>query len=97
MQQIEDYKALILPVLKRYLIKSAAIFGCVAKGNSSENSDMDMLIEGGQGFTMFKMLSLEEEISRLINRKVDLVEYDSIKSSIRKEVLQSAVSYYEQV
>ena len=92
MQQIEDYKALILPVLKRYLIKRAAIFGSVAKGNSSENSDMDMLIEGGQGFTMFKMLSLEEEISRLINRKVDLVEYDSIKSSIRKEVLQSAVS-----
>jgi predicted nucleotidyltransferase len=92
MQQIEDYKALILPVLKRYLIKRAAIFGSVAKGKSSESSDIDLLIEGGQGFTMFKMLSLEEEISRLTNRKVDLVEYTAIKPSIRNEVIESAIA-----
>jgi len=44
MQQLEEYQQLILPVLKRHLIKRAAIFGSFAKGNTTANSDMDLLI-----------------------------------------------------
>jgi len=92
MEQLAQYKQLILPVLKRYFIKRAAIFGSFAKGDENVASDIDMLIEPGKGFTMFKMLSLEEEISDLIKRKVDLVEYSALKPSIRKEVLLSAIN-----
>ncbi|WP_373867794.1 nucleotidyltransferase family protein [Mucilaginibacter phyllosphaerae] len=53
-------------------MKRAAIFGSVAKGESSDSSDIDLLIKGGQDFTMFKMLSLEQEISKLINKKLIL-------------------------
>jgi predicted nucleotidyltransferase len=92
MQELEKYKLLILPVLKRYFIKRAAIFGSIAKGNHTTNSDIDLLIEGNSDFTMFQMLMLEEEVSKLIDRKVDIVEYNAIKPSIKKEVLQSAIA-----
>ena len=92
MQELERYQQLILPVLKRYLIKRAAIFGSLAKGNINSDSDVDLLIEPEKGFTIFKMLKLEEEISALIKRKVDLVEYSALKPSIRKEVLSSAIN-----
>ena len=92
MEQLEQYQQLILPVLKRYFIKRAAIFGSFAKGNVNANSDVDLLIEPDKGFTIFKMLRLEEEISDLIKRKVDLVEYSALKPSIRKEVLLSAIT-----
>ena len=91
MQEIEQYQQLIIPVLKRYLIKRAAIFGSLAKGVLSADSDIDLLIEPGKNFTMFKMLQLENEIAELVNRKVDLVEYNALKPSIRNEVLQSAI------
>lgn len=91
MQQIEKYKQLILPVLKRYAIKRAAIFGSAAKGNMTRNSDVDLLIEAGDGFTLFTMLQLEEDISGLIKRKVDIVEYGALKSSIKNEVLITAI------
>lgn len=91
MQNIEQYKKLILPVLNRYLIKRAAIFGSFAKGTMNINSDMDLLIEPEHDFTIFKMLRLEEEISSVLNRKVDLVEYSALKPSIRTEVLASAI------
>ena len=90
-QELEQYRQLISPVLKRYFIKRAAIFGSFAKGEMTNNSDVDLLIEPGKGFTIFKMLMLEEEISELIKRKVDLVEYSALKHSIRKEVLLSAI------
>jgi len=92
MQEIEKYKQLVLPVLKRYFIKRAAIFGSMAKGNVNADSDVDLLIEPEEGFTIFKMLKLEEEISELIKRKVDLVEYSALKPSIKKEVLVSAIT-----
>jgi predicted nucleotidyltransferase len=92
MQEIEKYKQLILPVLKWYFIKRAAIFGSTAKGNMNADSDVDLLIEAEQGFTLFKMLKLEEEISELVRRKVDIVEYSALKSSIKTEVLSSAIT-----
>ena len=92
MEQLEQYQQLILPVLKRYFIKRAAIFGSFAKGNVNIDSDMDLLIEAEKDFTIFKMLRLEEEISDLIKRKVDLVEYSALKPSIRNEVLLSAIT-----
>jgi len=92
MQELEEYQQLILPVLRRYLIIRAAIFGSFAKGNVTPDSDIDLLIEPRKGFTIFEMLRLEEEISDIRNRKVDLVEYSAIKSSIKNEVLLPAIS-----
>jgi len=92
MEDVEKYKELILPILERYLIKRAAIFGSFAKNTVTRNSDVDLLIEPGLGFTLFKILKLEEEISNVVNRKVDLVEYSAIKASIKNDVLASAIS-----
>jgi predicted nucleotidyltransferase len=92
MSELEQYQQLIVPVLKRYMIKRAAIFGSFAKGEANHHSDVDILIEPEKGFTIFKFLELEQEIGALINRRVDLVEYSAIKSSIREEVLMSAIN-----
>ena len=92
MPQQQEYKQLILPILKRYMIKHAAIFGSFAKGISTVDSDLDLLIEPADKFTLFNMIALEEEISAAVDRKVDLVEYTALKPSIREEVLRTAVT-----
>ena len=74
------------------MIKHAAIFGSFAKGTSTNESDLDLLIEPAERFTLFKMITLEQEISEALNRKVDLVEYTALKPSIREEVLRTAVT-----
>ena len=63
MEDLEQYQQLILPVLKRYFIKRAAIFGSFAKGTYNSDSDIDLLIEPEKGFTLFNMLKLEDEIT----------------------------------
>lgn len=91
MKELEQYQKLILPVLERYLIKRAAFFGSFAKGTNTSQSDVDLLIEPSKGFTLFEFLKLEEEISVLTKRKVDLVEYSALKPSIKEEVLSSSI------
>jgi len=92
MSEFEQYRQLILPVLKRHFIRRAAIFGSLAKGNMSIDSDIDLLIEPEKNFTIFQMIKLEEEISELIKHKVDLVEYSALKPSIKDDVLLSAIT-----
>jgi predicted nucleotidyltransferase len=94
MLQLQQYQQLILPVLKRHMVKHAAIFGSVAKGDTHPNSDIDLLIEPAKDFTIFKMLMLEEEIATLLKCKVDLVEYSALKASIKDEVMRSAITIY---
>jgi predicted nucleotidyltransferase len=92
MLSIEQHKELIVPVLKRYNVQHAAIFGSVAKRSATAISDIDLLIEPAAGFTLFKMLELELEIAELVNQKVDLVEYSALKASIKDEVLNPAIA-----
>lgn len=92
MKSIEQYQNALLPILIRYDIKRAAIFGSVAKGYSRPASDIDILIEPKSGFTLFNMLNLEAEIERALDKKVDLVEFAAIKASIKNEVLQNAIT-----
>lgn len=91
MQDLEKYKALIVPVLKRYDIKQAAIFGSLAKGTMTSESDIDLLIKPSSGFTLFTLLQLEEEITQLTQHKIDIVEYGALKNSIKNEVEQTLV------
>lgn len=92
MSDVQKYQQLIVPVLKRNMINAAAIFGSVAKGHAQTSSDIDILIDPSENFTLFNFLQLEEELSSLLNRKVDLVEYSALKPSIKKEVLESAIT-----
>ncbi len=92
MTQLQQLKQLIVPILNRYMVKHAAIFGSVAKGSANAQSDLDLLIEPERNFTLFKMLALEEEIACVLNRKVDIVEYGALKPSIKDEVLRTAVT-----
>jgi predicted nucleotidyltransferase len=91
MQGFEQYMQKIAVILKRYQIQHASLFGSFSKGTETENSDIDMLIEPGNNFTLFDMLSLEDELKALTNRNIDLVEFSAIKPSIKSEVLKTAI------
>jgi uncharacterized protein len=88
---LEQIKILLLKVLQKYAIKKAAIFGSFARGEQTETSDLDVLIESSSPITLFDILKIEKEISNLISRKVDVVEFSAIKNSIKENVLKDAI------
>lgn len=88
----ESIKQSILSVLKRQPIIRAAVFGSFARGEENDKSDIDLLIEYSTPHSLFDILKLETELSNATSRKVDLVEYGSIKPSIKERILNQAVS-----
>lgn len=77
-----------MPILKeKYSVCSIGLFGSFVRGDQSLQSDVDLLVEFDQVPGLFAYIELENYLSDLIGRKVDLVMKESLKPVIGKNVL----------
>jgi len=81
-----------LPDLRRrWPIRSLAVFGSVARGDASAASDLDVLVEFERPLGLSEFLALEDALSALVDRRVDLVTRKALKPHIGRRVLAEAV------
>ena len=76
---------------ERYHVGEIGIFGSVARGEDTAESDVDILVEFTSPIGLFDFLRLEKYLSEILGRKVDLVSRKGVKPAIRDEVLKDAV------
>lgn len=76
------------PILKRYNVKRAALFGSVVRGDGTPTSDIDMLIDPPPRFSLFDLAGLKVDLEDILQRTVDVVEYESIKPLIKDSILK---------
>jgi len=88
---IEDLKRKILPILQRYGAKRAGLFGSCVRGDMKEESDIDILVEIEKDISLLDFIGLKLEIEEVLGRKVDLVEYNTIKPSLKEKILKEQV------
>ena len=91
---IEDSK--LFELCRRYGVKELALFGSTARGESREDSDIDLLVEFTPGVRvgLLKFESLVEELELLTGRRVDLVTKRGLKPWVRDSVLKDARLLY---
>ena len=92
MESIQEIKEKITPILQRYGIKKAAIFGSLAKGEVKPDSDVDILVEIKSDMSLLDFIGIKIELEEALKMKVDLVEYDTIKPFIREKILSEQVA-----
>ncbi|MBI2872528.1 MAG: nucleotidyltransferase family protein [Chloroflexi bacterium] len=72
-------------------VRSLAVFGSYVRGQQRKRSDLDVLVEFEQAPTLFGFMDLEEELSRLLGVKVDLVSRKALKGEIGSRILEEAI------
>lgn len=87
MNNLENIKSQIKPILKKYGIKKAGIFGSSARGESVVN-DLDLLVKIDKKISLLEFVGIQQELEDTLGMKVDLVEYDAIKPALKDEILQ---------
>lgn len=70
---------LIIPIVKKYNISKVYLFGSYARGEETRESDIDLLIEGGDIDKLSQILDLEESLSNALGKNVDVVQSESVK------------------
>lgn len=88
---LAELRALQPELKKRYPIREIGVFGSYVRGEQREDSDLDVLVDLGDGMTLIDLARLELAIGQALGLKVDLAMKDALKPRIGKRILAEAV------
>jgi len=89
--RIEEIKDTLIKVLKKYGVKRAALFGSIARGEATKDSDIDLLIEFEERKSLLDLVGLKLELQELLGREVDIITYKSIHPLLKERILNEQV------
>lgn len=88
---IEILKAATADSLHKYKAQIKGVFGSFARGEESESSDIDVLVDFKEDADLFDFVGLSLFLEEKLHRPVDIVPTDTIKSDIRNIILKEAI------
>jgi predicted nucleotidyltransferase len=95
MARIDISKDDIADFCRRNRIRRLALFGSVLHGDAKPDSDVDVLVEFEPGVRVgLRFFDIQEELSDLIGRKVDLNTPNFLSRYFRDQVLKEAKDLY---
>lgn len=78
-------------ITEKYSVSEIGIFGSYVRGEQTEKSDIDILVDFNRGIGFFKFLELEELLGTMLHRKVDLVSKQGLKPIIGDYILREVI------
>ena len=91
LKQLKAYREDILAIANQYHAPNIRVFGSVARGEATEDSDVDFLIDVPPEQTLFDLIRLTRSLSELLGCEVDVAQSTVLHPRIRDEVLQNAI------
>ncbi|OQY65103.1 hypothetical protein B6D29_04440 [Microgenomates bacterium UTCPR1] len=91
---VDKYVVKIIPILKKYGVTRASLFGSVVRGEETKKSDIDILVEVPDSKSLFDMMDIQFELEDALKKKVDLIEYKGIKPALKDSILSSQLPIY---
>ena len=90
---LENITTLVKPLAEKYHVKEIYLFGSYARGEADENSDLDFLVFGGDGFKLTSVLALGEELREILKKNVDIFEIREVNqdSEFYKTIMREKV------
>jgi len=84
-----EIKNAVQAIAPKYGIESVYLFGSYARGDASEDSDLDFRIVGGNFRSLYDLIAFRLELEDTLGREVDVVQtknmVDSFYSIIKSE------------
>ncbi len=93
-KDIAEIQKIIQPILWKYPIKSASIFGSYARQEADTESDIDILMEFSSTISLLQFVNIQLELEDLLGKKVDLVELSTLKPQLKANILKEQIAIY---
>ncbi len=97
---LDLYKGKIVKFCRKWKIRELSVFGSVLRSDFRTDSDIDVIVdfEPNSAYTLFDMVSMNDELRKIFGREVDLLTRTAIEQSrnyIRqKEILSTMEPIY---
>ena len=90
-QLIQQKRRQVLEIAQGHGARNVRLFGSVARGETTETSDLDLLIDMEMERTLLDVIAIKQDLEELLGSKVDVVTEAAISPYLRDKVLQEAV------
>jgi uncharacterized protein len=85
----------LVDVCRRNAVISVGVFGSMVRGEATQQSDVDLLVEFRERQSLLDMARLERELSAAVGRKVDVLTKDAVSPYLRENILGEVQTIYE--
>lgn len=93
---VDEIKKKTTPVLKKYDITKAILFGSYAFGEANDKSDIDIYIESSGKVNSSNYFEIYADISRLLKKNIDLIDKSELdENSLLAGEIKRGVLIYE--
>jgi uncharacterized protein len=81
-------------VLERYAASNPRLFGSIARGDASDDSDVDLLVDldVGAGNEILRVAGIAEELSELLGVRVEVVAVPLLRDGVSATAVADAVA-----
>jgi predicted nucleotidyltransferase len=79
--KVSQIRELIFPILQRYGVSRAALFGSVVKDRMRPESDIDILIQIDKDISLLDFVGLKLDLEQVLKTDADVVQYDTTLSN----------------
>ncbi|MDD2556320.1 MAG: nucleotidyltransferase domain-containing protein [Syntrophaceticus sp.] len=95
--QINEIRAKLRPIFEAAPVYRAILFGSYAKGNATDESDIDIVIDSKGELLNMAFYGVLEDITTQLNKRVDLFEISELSRNvyIRSAVEREGIVLYE--
>ncbi len=90
-QKLQERRNDIIELARARGAYNIRIFGSVARGEATESSDIDLLVDLAPGRTLFDLGGLLHDLQDVLDCKVDVVTEKGLRQRIRQEILAEAI------
>ena len=87
---LQRQKADILRIAQRCRAENLRLFGSAARGDDHDSSDIDLLVDFLPGSTLIDQITLIDELTEKLGRKVDVISSRALNKHLRETVLSEA-------
>jgi len=79
------------PILReKFKVKEIGIFGSYVRGEESEESDVDILVEFDESIG-WEFIDVKEFLEEILGKKMDLVTVGALKPQLRDKILKEVI------
>ena len=89
-EALASHRPAIRPVVESHRANNARVFGSVLRGQDTDTSDLDILIDPTPETTLFDIGAIRHELGKLLGVPVDVLTPNALPARFRAEVLAQA-------
>jgi uncharacterized protein len=89
--QIQPIREKVIDILRKNDVKRASFFGSIVRGEMTDESDVDLLVEFEGKKSLLDLAHLENELEDAVSRRVDILAYKSLHPRLKDRILAEQV------